>query len=62
MGRDAFSTASSRTVWKLLEKVLEPLNVGRVIELVLEDIWTSQSPDIVTRSGAKNRSLTVAAR
>jgi hypothetical protein len=38
MGRDAFSTASSRTVWNLLEKVLEPLNVGRVIELVLEDI------------------------
>jgi hypothetical protein len=38
MGREARLMALSRTVWKLLEKVLEPLKAGRVIELVLEDI------------------------
>ena len=38
MGREAALTAFARTVWKLLEKVLEPLKAGTVIELVLEDI------------------------
>jgi hypothetical protein len=38
MGREAALTAFARTDWKLLEKVLEPLKAGTVIELVLEDI------------------------
>jgi hypothetical protein len=48
MGKEAICTARVSTCWKELENVLEPLNVGEAMELVLEAInqpYAKYGPD-----------------